>query len=331
MKKITLINGDGISREIVAALKRVFSELNLSIEWDEYEAGEAYYKKTGRLYDAEMLKSIEENKVAIKGPITTPIGTGFRSINVFLRQSLDLYANIRPISSINGVKTRYDNLRLTIFRENSEGLYLGDEVQDGRDTARAIKLVTRSASKRILKLAFEHAMTTTSKKIAVVTKANILKFTDGLFLDEARNIAKEYSGLEYKEVLIDNMCMQLVMRPQQYETVVTMNLYGDILSDLCAGLVGGLGLSSSANIGKKAAIFEPVHGSAPDIAGKGVANPSALLFSGAMLLEHIGEKDASSRLANAVSLALSNPDLHTADLGGSASTEVFTDAVCNAL
>ena len=271
-------------------------------------------------------KSIEKNKVALKGPITTPIGKGFRSINVYLRKKYDLYSNIRPIKTLPGIKTRYENIDLVIFRENTEGLYIGEEKFENEEqtSAIAIKRITKKGSFRIIKAAFEYAKANNLNKVTVVHKANILKITDGLFLDTAREIAKDYPGITVEEVIIDNMCMQLVMNPEKYQVIVTMNLYGDILSDLCAGLVGGLGLAPGANIGEDIAVFEAVHGSAPDIAGQNKDNPLALLFTSIDMLKYLKENEKAEQIEKAVLRILEKGEVLTADLGGSATTEELT-------
>ena len=276
MRKVTLIPGDGIGPEISKSVTDIFEAAGVEVEFEIENAGEKVYNETGELIPESLYKSIEKNKVALKGPITTPIGKGFRSINVYLRKKYDLYSNIRPIKTLPGIKTRYENIDLVIFRENTEGLYIGEEKFENEEqtSAIAIKRITKKGSFRIIKAAFEYAKANNLNKVTVVHKANILKITDGLFLDTAREIAKDYPGITVEEVIIDNMCMQLVMNPEKYQVIVTMNLYGDILSDLCAGLVGGLGLAPGANIGEDIAVFEAVHGSAPDIAGQNKASDS---------------------------------------------------------
>ncbi len=328
---ITLIEGDGIGPEISKSLRDVFAACDLDINWDICQAGEANYEKTGELINDSTFASLEKNKIGIKGPITTPIGTGFRSINVFLRKKYDLYANVRPVKSLGTIESLFKDIDITIFRENTEDLYAGIEKKISDDEMHSIKVITRQGSTRIAKEAFEFAKKNGVDKVTVVTKANIMKLTDGLFLEVARDVAKEYPEIELEEVLVDNMCMQLVMYPERYKIILTENLYGDILSDLCAGLVGGLGLIPGANIGEDIAIFEPVHGSAPDIAGKNYANPTALLLSGCLMLDYIGEQEASIRIKNAIDKALSDKKNYTRDLGGSASTDDFTQSVISNL
>ena len=326
MRKVTLIPGDGIGPEISKSVTDIFKAAGVEVEFEIENAGEKVYNETGELIPESLYKSIEKNKVALKGPITTPIGKGFRSINVYLRKKYDLYSNIRPIKTLPGIKTRYENIDLVIFRENTEGLYIGEEKFENEEqtSAIAIKRITKKGSFRIIKAAFEYAKANNLNKVTVVHKANILKVTDGLFLDTAREIAKDYPGITAEEVIIDNMCMQLVMNPEKYQVIVTMNLYGDILSDLCAGLVGGLGLAPGANIGEDIAVFEAVHGSAPDIAGQNKANPLALLFTSIDMLKYIKENEKAEQIEKAVLKVLEKAEVLTADLGGSATTEELT-------
>lgn len=326
MKEITVIIGDGISEEIAYSAMKVIQYLVDDIVFDVKRAGIDVYEKTGALMEEGLLESIEKNKVALKGPIGTPIGKGFRSINVELRKTFDLYANIRPIKTY-GDFTKYENVDLIVFRENTEDLYVGVEKEISKDEMHSIKIITRGKSERIARKAYEYAVANGRNKVTVVTKANIMKLTDGLFLDVARGVAKEYPSVETEEILIDNMCMQLVIDPTRYDIILTQNLYGDILSDLCAGFVGGLGLAPSANIGKDHAIFEAVHGTAPDIAGKNLANPTALILSAAMMLEHMGYRDESDKLHDAIYQALQNKEKCTRDLGGNASTTEFTNYI----
>ncbi len=326
MRKVTLIPGDGIGPEISKSVTDIFEAAGVEVEFEVENAGEKVYNETGELIPESLYKSIEKNKVALKGPITTPIGKGFRSINVYLRKKYDLYSNIRPIKTLPGIKTRYENIDLVIFRENTEGLYIGEEKFENEEqtSAIAIKRITKKGSFRIIKAAFEYAKANNLNKVTVVHKANILKITDGLFLDTAREIAKDYPGITVEEVIIDNMCMQLVMNPEKYQVIVTMNLYGDILSDLCAGLVGGLGLAPGANIGEDIAVFEAVHGSAPDIAGQNKANPLALLFTSIDMLKYLKENEKAEQIEKAVLRVLEKGEVLTADLGGSATTEELT-------
>ena len=326
MRKVTLIPGDGIGPEISKSVTDIFEAAGVEVEFEIENAGEKVYNETGELIPESLYKSIEKNKVALKGPITTPIGKGFRSINVYLRKKYDLYSNIRPIKTLPGIKTRYENIDLVIFRENTEGLYIGEEKFENEEqtSAIAIKRITKKGSFRIIKAAFEYAKANNLNKVTVVHKANILKITDGLFLDTAREIAKDYPGITVEEVIIDNMCMQLVMNPEKYQVIVTMNLYGDILSDLCAGLVGGLGLAPGANIGEDIAVFEAVHGSAPDIAGQNKANPLALLITSIDMLKYLKENEKAEQIEKAVLRILEKGEVLTADLGGSATTEELT-------
>jgi len=325
---VTLIKGDGIgpevstaSREIIDAALNKYS--STKINWEIFEI-------QGGAFSDDLFRSLETNKLALKGPITTPIGFGYKSINVFLRQKYDLFANVRPISKI--IPTRYDGeIELTIFRENTEGLYAGIEHVLSPDHIVAEKVTTRKASERIAKAAFEHAMKIDADAVTVVHKANILKQCDGLFLNVTREVASKYPSITLNEMIVDNMAMQLVMNPSQFGVIVTTNLYGDILSDLCAGLIGGLGLAPSANIGTEMAIFEPVHGSAPDIAGQNLANPTACILSGALLLEHIGELASAQAIRSAVFKTLSQSDSRTKDLGGTQTTTGYANLVLNNL
>jgi len=318
--EITLVPGDGIGPEVSKAAVEIIDESGVKIIWEEVNAGKKVFEETGSLIPDSVFRSIEKNRVVLKGPITTPVGSGFRSVNVALRKKYDLYANIRPVKSMKGLESRYEDVDMTIFRENTEGLYIGIERVVDEDCVEAVKKVTRSASEKLLKKAFEYAKENGYGKLTVAHKANILKLADGLFLEVAREMAKGYD-LRLEEVIIDNMCMQMVMNPAQFGVIATMNLYGDILSDLGSGLVGGLGMIPGANIGDETAIFEAVHGSAPDIAGKGLANPIALTLSGAMMLRHIGEPNAAEKIEKAVSKVIEEGKVRTADLGGNASTE----------
>ena len=328
MKKITLIPGDGIGYEISESLVKIFDAAKVPVEFETENAGSDVYEKTGELIPESLYKSVERNKIAIKGPITTPIGKGFRSINVYLRKKYDLYTNFRPSRNLPGVETRYDNIDLAIFRENTEGIYIGEEKYENEEktSAIAIKRITRKGSKRIIQSAFEYAKNNGISKVTVVHKANILKFTDGMFLDIAREISKEYENIQLEELIIDNMCMQLVTNPERFKVIVTMNLYGDILSDLVAGLVGGLGVAPGANIGDDIAIFEAVHGSAPDIAGQNKANPLALLLSSIEMLKYLKLDNFAKNIENAILKTLTD-GCKTADLGGSATTTEFTDKI----
>ena len=328
MKKITLIPGDGIGYEISESLVKIFDAAKVPVEFETENAGSDVYEKTGELIPESLYESVERNKIAIKGPITTPIGKGFRSINVYLRKKYDLYTNFRPSRNLPGIETRYDNIDLAIFRENTEGIYIGEEKYENEEktSAIAVKRITRKGSERIIRSAFEYAKNHGISKVTVVHKANILKFTDGMFLNIAREISKEYENIELEELIIDNMCMQLVTNPERFKVIVTMNLYGDILSDLVAGLVGGLGVAPGANIGDDIAIFEAVHGSAPDIAGQNKANPLALLLSSIEMLKYLKLDDFAKNIEKAILKTLTD-GCKTADLDGNATTTEFTDKI----
>ena len=329
--QIVLIPGDGIGKEIAASVKDVSAALDCGIDWLLYEAGAEYYEKSGKLLQDGLMDAIRECGLALKGPTATPIGTGFRSINVQLRQTFQTYANLRPLHSMAGVKSRYENVDLVIFRENTEDLYRGIEYMCDSDTAHGIKMITRKASARIIRAAFEYAVANGRKRVTAVHKANIMKLTDGLFLETFNQIAKEYPQIASDSVIIDALCMKLVTDPTPFDVLVTENLYGDIISDLCAGLVGGLGFAPSANIGDTVTIYEAVHGSAPDIAGMNKANPTALLMAFAMLLNDQGMKDKADRLNSAIAAVIAEGKTVTADIGGSASTEEFTAEVIRRL
>ena len=328
---VTLIKGDGIGPEITESLKKVVSSLKVDIEFEEINAGLSVFEKEGVYIPQTLFDSIKKNKIAIKGPITTPIGHGFRSINVELRKKFDLYANIRPIKSPGPLDLKFDGVDMVIFRENTEDLYAGVEEMVSDNEAHSIKIITREKSERIIKAAFEYARETKRKKVSVITKANIMKLSDGLFLDVAREIAKEYPDIEFEELLVDNTAMQMVINPERFDVIVTENLYGDILSDLGAGLVGGLGLMPGVNKGKDIAIYESIHGSAPDIAGKNLANPIALLLSFCLLLDDIGEKDKAKALRGAIYETLKDKKNYTRDLGGTNSTYGITDTIISFL
>ncbi len=328
---VTLIPGDGSGPEVIAAAKRVVEATSVPIEWDEMEAGAAMIEKYGTPLPDRVLDSIRRTGVALKGPITTPVGTGFRSVNVALRKTFDLYANVRPAKTLPGLAGRFENVDLVIVRENTEDLYAGIEHMVGEDAAESIKLITRKGCERIVRYAFEYAVREGRKKVTAVHKANIMKCTDGLFLDVARQIAKEYPQIAFDDSIVDAMCMRLVMHPEDYDVLVCPNLYGDIVSDLCAGLVGGLGLTPSANIGEAGAIFEPIHGSAPDIAGQHKINPTAAILSASLMLAHLGEAEAAASITRAVTSVIAAGKMLTQDMGGNASTEEFADAVIAAL
>ena len=326
MRRITLINGDGVGPEISDAVVKIITASGADISWDIQTAGADVIEKEGTPLPERVLNSIKENKVALKAPVTTPIGKGFRSVNVQLRKSLDLYANLRPCKNLPNVKTKFENVDIVVVRENTEDLYAGIERQIDDDTAESIKLITRNASERICKFAFDYAVKNGRTEVCVVTKANIMKLSDGLFLDSFRNISKNYPDINKREILVDNLCMQLVQNPSQFDVLVLPNLYGDIVSDLCAGLIGGLGVAQGANIGNDYAVFEPVHGSAPDIKGKNIANPTALLLSAIEMLKYIGKEKSALKIENAL-LKTFEANLFTRDLGGCLSTTDFTDAV----
>jgi len=329
--RVTMIPGDGIGREIAQAMMQVVDASGAEIEWEIVHAGEAVLQETGELVPQAVYESLERNQIAIKGPITTPIGQGYRSVNVALRKKYDLYANVRPIRSVGQTPSLFEGIDLVLFRENTEDLYAGLEKKISDDEMHSIKVITRSASERIVKQAFDFAEIHQRFRVTVVTKANIMKLTDGLFLEVAREVAKAYPTIEFTEILVDNMAMQLVINPQQFDVIVTENLYGDILSDLMAGLVGGLGIIPGANLGRNMAIFEAVHGSAPDLAGKDLANPTALILSACLMLEHLNEPEAASRIRQALDQVLSNSDNFTCDLGGHVGTTAFTNLILAAM
>ena len=328
---ITLIPGDGIGPEVTAAVTRILHAAKVSIEWDEQQAGVAAFEKTGQTLPVELLDSIRQNKVALKGPVTTPIGGGFTSVNVGLRKALDLYSNLRPVRNLPGVKARFDGVDLVIVRENTEDLYAGLEHEVVPGVVESLKIITERASTRIAAFAFDYARRNGRARVTAIHKANIMKLGDGLFLDCCRTVAAEYRDITYDERIVDAACMHLVIRPEQFDVLVMPNLYGDIVSDLCAGLVGGLGVVGAANLGVDVAVFEAVHGSAPDIAGKNIANPTALLLAALMMLRHIGENNAADRIMSALGQVLVSGQSTTRDLGGSASTNGFADAVCRAI
>jgi isocitrate dehydrogenase (NAD+) len=325
---VTLIPGDGIGPELADATTHVLESTGITFDWDVQEAGEATIAKEGTPLPDRVLDSIRANGVAIKGPITTPVGTGFRSVNVALRQTLELYANLRPARSMQGVESRYTDVDLIIVRENTEDLYAGIEHRVGPDAAESIKIITRAASQRIARYAFEYAVKNGRSKVTAVHKANIMKLSDGLFLESCGQVAAEYEGrIQFEDRIVDNMCMQLVQKPELYDVLVLPNLYGDIISDLAAGLVGGLGVAPGANIGDTAAVFEPVHGSAPKYAGQNKANPTALMLSGGLMLRHLGETDAAVAVEEAVRAVIAEGTTVTYDLGGTAGTREFGEAV----
>lgn len=329
--RITLIEGDGIGPEIAKAAVDVIAAAGVSVVWDRVPVGQAALKQLGELLPRETLRSIRRNKVALKGPITTPIGEGYPSINVALRQRLDLYACVRPVRSLPNVRSRFQDIDLVVIRENTEDLYAGKEHEIVPGVIESLKIITKRASTRIARFAFEYAAKHHRKKVTAVHKANIMKLSDGLFLRCCRSVARRYPKVEYGEMIVDNTCLQLVIDPHQFDLVVTPNLYGDIISDLAAGLVGGVGLVPGANIGRQYAVFEPVHGSWPSAAGKGLANPTAMILSSVLMLRHIGEDQAAQRIEQAVSAVLSEGTTLTSDLGGTTSTDEFSQAVVRRL
>jgi isocitrate dehydrogenase (NAD+) len=329
--KVTLIPGDGIGPEVTAAAVSVLEATGVKFEWESFAVGADAYAKYHEYIPKDLTESIERTKVALKGPVTTPIGGGFSSINVQLRKQFELYCNFRPIRNLPGVPTRYPGVDLIIIRENTEGLYSGIEHEVIPGVVESIKVITEKASTRISRWAFEYARKFGRKKIHSIHKANIMKMSDGLFIRCSRNISKEYPEITYGEHIVDNTCMQLVTNPYQYDMLLLENLYGDIVSDLCAAFVGGLGLVPGANIGTECAVFEAVHGSAPDIAGKGVANPTAVLRSGILMLRHLGEQEAADRVKYAVHAVYRDGKHITRDLSGTASTGEFADAVIEAM
>jgi len=331
MYTITLIPGDGIGPEISDAVQMILDAAKVPIRWEVFEAGQRALVKYGEVLPGEVLDSIIRNKVALKGPLTTPIGEGFASINVSLRRTLNLYSNTRPVRNLPGVEARYKDVDLIVVRENTESLYSGIEHVVVPGVVESLKIITEVASTRIARYAFELARRQGRKKITGVHKANIMKLSDGLFLDCIRRVRKDYPEIEYNEMIVDNTAMQLVLNPLQFDVLVMENLYGDIISDLAAGLIGGLGLAPSGNIGEHAAIFESVHGSAPDIAGKNIANPTALLLSSLLMLQHLGEIEPADRIFRALTTVLTSTGIRTSDLGGSASTHAFAQAIAGEL
>jgi isocitrate dehydrogenase (NAD+) len=322
--RVTLIRGDGIGPEVTAAAIRVMEAAGAQIAWDEQLAGKAAVKKSGTPIPDALIHSIRRNRVALKGPLETQVGVGFRSVNVALRKAFDLYANVRPIRSLPGIKTAFSGVDLVVVRENTEDLYSGIEHQIAPGVVESVKVITARASKRIARYAFELAKREGRTKVAAIHKANIMKLSDGLFLACCRQVAKSYPRIAYREVIVDNACLQLVLRPQQFDVLVLENLYGDIVSDLCAGLVGGLGLVPGANFGRRVALFEAVHGTAPDIVGKDRANPLAVLFSSIMLLRHVGQGTVATRIERAIHRLLGKTRMRTSDLGGRATTSEVT-------
>ena len=326
MYTVTLIPGDGIGPEVTNAMVKVVEASGAKINWEKVQAGEAVIEKYNTAIPDYVIDSIKKNKVAIKGPITTPVGKGFKSVNVTLRQKLDLYVNLRPIKSFKGIKSRYEDVDLVIVRENTEDLYAGIEHKIGDYAAESIKIITKPACERICKFAFDYAKDNDRKKVTGVHKANIMKLSDGLFLNTFREVAKDYD-IESDDLIVDAAAMNLVLNPENYDVMVMPNLYGDILSDLCSGLVGGLGIIPGANIGKDVAVFEAVHGSAPQIAGQNIANPTAIIQSAVMMLKYLGEVDAAKKIEKALDEVFLKGEKLTVDLGGNSTTEEFTDEI----
>ena len=328
---ITLIPGDGIGPEVTDAVLRILDGSGVSIDWERHDAGVIAFERTGQALPVTLIESVRRNRVALKGPVTTPIAEGFTSVNVGLRKALDLYANLRPVWNLPGLPARFTGVDIVIVRENTEDLYAGLEHEVVPGVVESLKIITERASTRIARFAFDHARRNGRRRVTAIHKANIMKLGDGLFLDCARAVARENSDIQYDEKIVDAACMHLVMNPGQFDVLVMPNLYGDIVSDLCAGLVGGLGVVGAANLGSDAAVFEAVHGSAPDIAGKGLANPTALLLSAVMMLRHIGEGAAADRIMSGLGTVLQAGQARTRDLGGTTSTLGFADAVCGAM
>jgi len=331
MRAVTLIPGDGTGPELTAAARRVVDASGAKLQWEVVEAGETALEKHGTPLPQAVLDSVRKNRVCLKGPLSTPLGSGYRSVNVELRQRFDLFAGIRPCRSMEGVKAPASDVDLVIFRENTEDLYTGIEHAVGKDAAESIRIITREGSRRIAHAAFEYAARNARRKVTIVHKANILKLTDGLFLETARDVARDYPAIAVEDRIVDNMAMQLVQRPHEYDVLLCPNLYGDILSDLCAGLVGGLGVAPGMNLGREHAIFEAVHGSAPQFKGQDKLNPTALILTAVLMLEHLNESQAADRVARAVRDVIREGKTVTSDLGGSASTSQMTEAILSAL
>jgi isocitrate dehydrogenase (NAD+) len=329
--RVTLIPGDGVGPELTEATVRVLEAGDVGLEWERVEAGAAMIERYGTPLPDGVIESIRANRVGLKGPLTTPVGKGFRSANVALRKALDLYANVRPARSMVGVPAKWQDVDLLIVRENTEDLYTGVERMVGPDVAEATKTITRAASERIARYAFDYAVANDRRKVTAVHKANILKLTDGLFLESCRHIAEGYPDIEFEDRIVDNLCMQLVQKPQAYDVLVLPNLYGDIVSDLAAGLVGGLGVAPGANIGAEAAVFEPVHGSVPKYAGLDRVDPTAMILSGVLMLRHLGEMEAADRIEDAVREVIAEGRAVTPDLGGTVGTQAMADAIVEAV
>jgi isocitrate dehydrogenase (NAD+) len=328
---ITLIPGDGIGPEVTEAVVRILNAAAVSIEWESHDAGVIAFERTGQTLPVDLIDSVRRNKVALKGPVTTPIAQGFTSVNVGLRKALDLYANLRPVWNLPAIDARFQGVDLVIVRENTEDLYAGLEHEVVPGVVESLKIITERASTRIARFAFEHARRHGRKRVTAIHKANIMKLSDGLFLESCRRVAREFQDVKYDERIVDAACMQLVMFPEKFDVLLLPNLYGDIVSDLCAGLVGGLGVVGAANLGSEIGVFEAVHGSAPDIAGKNLANPTALLLSAVLMLRHIDEGAAADRIMQGLGRVLSEGRVRTRDLGGTASTNEFADAVADVL
>jgi isocitrate dehydrogenase (NAD+) len=331
MYTITLIPGDGVGPEISEAVRKILEASKVPIQWEVFEAGQTALVKYGELLPGKVLDSIIRNKVALKGPLTTPIGEGFASINVTLRRTLNLYANTRPVRNLPGVEARYSDVDLIVVRENTESLYSGIEHVVVPGVVESLKIITEKASTRIARYAFELCRRQNRKKVTGVHKANIMKLSDGLFLECIRKVRRDFPEIEYNEMIVDNTAMQLVLNPHQFDVLLSENLYGDIISDLAAGLIGGLGLAPSGNIGEQAAVFEAVHGSAPDIAGKNIANPTALLLSSLLMLQHLGEVEIAGKIFKALTTVLTEKGTKTPDLGGTATTQSFAQAIIDEL
>ena len=328
---ITLIPGDGIGPEVTEAVVRILKAAGVSIQWESHDAGVVAFERTGQTLPVDLIDSVRRNKVALKGPVTTPIAQGFTSVNVGLRKALDLYANLRPVWNLPGVDARFQGVDMVIVRENTEDLYAGLEHEVIPGVVESLKIITERASTRIAHFAFQHARRHGRRRVTAIHKANIMKLSDGLFLESARRVAREYGDIKYDERIVDAACMQLVMFPEKFDVLLLPNLYGDIVSDLCAGLVGGLGVVGAANLGTDIAVFEAVHGSAPDIAGKNLANPTALLLSAVLMLRHIDEGAAADRIMQALGRVLTEGQVRTRDLGGTASTSEFSEALALAM
>jgi isocitrate dehydrogenase (NAD+) len=329
--RITLIPGDGVGPEVIGAAARIVEATGVAVEWDRHVAGQAAVQQFGVPIPDTLMRSVRANRVALKGPLATQVGIGFRSVNVALRKAFDLYANLRPVKNLRGIASAFSGVDLIVVRENTEDVYAGIEHQIAPGVVEAVKVITARASRRIAKFAFEHARHVGRKRVTAIHKANIMKLADGLFLNCARQVAKRYPEIRYDEMIVDNACMQLVLRPGDFDVLLLENLYGDIVSDLCAGLVGGLGLVPGANLGDRVAVFEAVHGTAPDIAGRGIANPIAATLSAALMLDHLGESKAATRVRRAIETVAMRKKTLTRDLGGKASTDQMTDAICQYL